>query len=236
MIPLLFPLLALISGVLSAPHLVPSMTWLCLPLSILIGWARRPLLLLSVFLLGAGLRNAVPTVPPDPGRDAVRLVCHVVRAPEWRGIGVYLDVDVLRIDGRPYRGRARLSEFLDDPALLEIFNALDLGRGDQVEIVVALRRPATYHDPGVFDYRRYLEREGIYWTGTIRNPRLITVLRRGWHGPDRFRKWVDQRISQYFDDSNVRSLVMGMTLGRTSGLQAATERPSRFRTYSYVWS
>jgi len=224
MIPLLFPLLALISGILASPYLAPAAIWLCLPLSMLLGIARRPLLLLSVFLLGAGLRNAVPQVPPEPGSDAVRLVCQVIQAPEWRGIGIYLDVDVLQIDDRPYRGRARLSEFLDDPALLQIFNALDLGRGDQVEIVVALHRPANYRDPGVFDYRRYLEREGIYWTGTIRNPRLITVLGRGWHGPDRIRKWVDRRISQYFEDANVRGLVMGMTLGRTSGLQAGTEK------------
>jgi competence protein ComEC len=224
MIPLLFPLLALISGILAASHLDPTPVWLCLPLAILIGIARRPLLVTAVFLLGAGLRNAVPSVPPDPGNDAVRLVCSVSRAPEWRGLGVYLDVNVLSVDGRPYRGHARLTEFLDDPALLEIFNTLGIGSGDRVEIVVALRRPATYHDPGVFDYRRHLEREGIYWTGTIRNPRLITVVSRGWHGPDRVRRWVDQRISQHFEDSNIRSLVMGMTLGRTAGLQAETER------------
>jgi len=132
-------------------------------------------------------------------------------------------VNVLSVVGRPYRGLARLSEFLDNPALLELFNALEIGSGDRAEIVVALRRPATYRDPGVFDYRRHLEREGIYWTGTIRNPRLITILSRGWHGPDRVRAWVDKRISQHFADSNVRSLVMGMTLGRTAGLQAETE-------------
>jgi len=88
MIPLLFPLLALIAGILSGPHLAPTPLWLCLPLAILVGIARRPLLLVSVFLLGAGLRSAVPAVPPDPGSDAVRLVCKVSRAPEWRGLGV----------------------------------------------------------------------------------------------------------------------------------------------------
>src|SRR4029077_11322834 len=135
--------------------------------------------------LGAGLRAVVPTVPPDPGIDAVRLIGKVVRAPEWRGLGVYLDVQVLRVDGRPYRGRVRLTEFLDNPEQLQLFNTLDIGTGDQLEIVVALRRPSTYRDPGVFDFRQHLERQGIYWTGTVRNPRLITILSRGWHGPDR---------------------------------------------------
>jgi len=181
-------------------------------------------LLLSVFLLGAGLRTAVPTVPPDPGNDAVRLVGKVARAPEWRGLGVYLDVQVLRIDGRPYRGRARLTEFLDNPEQIQLFNTLDIGTGDQLEIVVALRRPSTYRDPGVFDFRKHLEHQGIYWTGTVRNPRLITVLSRGWHGPDRVHRWVENRISRHFDDDNIRGLVMGMVLGRTEGLSAETER------------
>src|SRR5436190_13586424 len=133
MLPLLFPLVALISGILSGPYLAPNPVWMCLPLSILLGIARRPLLLLPAFLLGAGLRSSVPTVPPDPGSDAIRLVAKVTHAPEWRGLGVYLDVQVLRVDGRPYRGRARLTEFLDNPNQLQLFNALDIGTGDQLE-------------------------------------------------------------------------------------------------------
>src|SRR6185295_8790049 len=114
------------------------------------------------------------------------------------------------VDGRPSAGRARLTEFLDNPGILELFNTLELGRGDRVEVLVALRRPTVYRDPGVFDYRRYLERQGIYWTGTIRNPRLITVMSRGWHGPDRARLWITNRISRHFEDDNIRGLVMGM--------------------------
>jgi len=224
MVPLLFPLIALISGILAGPHLSPNPVWMCLPLSILLGIARRPLFLLPVFLLGAGLRAAIPTVPPDPGTDAVRLVGKLTRAPEWRGLGVYLDVEVRRVDGRPYRGRARLTEFLDNPEQLQLFNTLDIGTGDEVEIVVALRRPSTYRDPGVFDFRQHLERQGIYWTGTVRNPRLITVLSRGWHWPDHVHRWVESRISRNFDDDNIRGLVMGMVLGRTAGLSAETER------------
>jgi ComEC/Rec2-related protein len=131
---------------------------------------------------------------------------------------------VLRVDGRQYRGRARLTEFLDNPDQLQLFNTLDIGTGDELEIVVALRRPSTYRDPGVFDFRKHLEREGIYWTGTVRNPRLITVLSRGWHGPDRVHRWIEHQISRNFDDDNVRGLVMGMVLGRTAGLSAETER------------
>lgn len=224
MVPLLFPLVTLISGILAGPYLNPTPVWMCLPLSVLLGIARRPLFLLAAFLVGAALRDAIPTVPPDPGTDAVRLVGKIEHAPEWRGLGVYLDVQVLTVDGRAYRGHARLTEFLDDPERLQLFNSLDIGSGDLLEIVVAMRRPSTYRDPGVFDFRKHLEREGIYWTGTIRNPRLITVLGRGWHGFDRVRQWIENRISRHFEDDNIRGLVMGMVLGRTAGLSAETER------------
>ena len=228
MVPLFLPLVSLIAGILAAPHLDSNPVWLCLPLAVLLGIARKPYFFLAIFLLGAGIRDAVPTVPPDPGTEAVRLIGRIASAPDWRGLGVYLDVDVLSVDGRPLpgkgRGRARLTEFLENPEQIELFNALDLGSGDHVEIVVAMRRPATYRDPGVFDFRQHLERQGIYWTGNIRNPRLITVLGRGWHGPDHIRSWIENRIARHFDDGNVRGLVMGMVLGRTAGLTADTQR------------
>src|SRR5215813_13032567 len=194
MVPLFLPLLVLIAGILSAPILDPRYVWLCLPLALLLGIANRRLLLISLFQIGVVRRDAVPPVPPEPAPEAVRLVGTIERAPEWRGIGITLDLKVVRIDGKATEGRARLTEFLDNPDLLQLFNAHDLGRGDRVEILVALRRPAVYRDPGVFDYRHYLERQGIYWTGTIRSPRLITVLSRGWHGPDRIKEWIQRRL------------------------------------------
>jgi len=145
----------------------------------------------------------------------VRLICTLSKPPQWRGLGVYLDVELQSIDARPYRGKARLTEFLDDPRLREMFDALDLGTGDRLEILVKLHRPVVYRNPGVFDYRRHLERQGIYWTGTIRNPRLITVLDRGWRGIDRIKNWIEARLKEPFaDDRLVRGLVMGMVIGQ----------------------
>src|SRR5262249_50106041 len=125
----------------------------------------------------------------------------------------------------PYRGRARLTEFLDDPEQRALFEALNLGSGDRLEILVKLHRPLVYRDPGVFDFRRHLERQGIYWTGTIRNPRLISVLSRGWHGPDRVQRWIEKRLSEPFEtEPAVHGLVMGMVLGRKYDVTAETER------------
>ena len=140
-------------------------------------------------------------------------------------MGTYLDIELQTVDAQPYQGRARLTEFLDDPEERRLFDALDLGSGDRVEIVVKLHRPGVYQDPGVFNYRRHLERQGIYWTGTIRNPRLITVLDRGWHGPDRIKTWVQRRLEAPFTPRpEIAGLVLGMVLGRKYGLTAEVER------------
>jgi competence protein ComEC len=229
MIPLLPALMALIAGVVCSSHLDAKSIWITLPLAVLLGFARKPCVLLAIFLAGAALRSLERPVPPLPeGTEAGRVVGTLLRRPDWRGIGVYLDVAVENVDGHPCWGRARLTEFLDDPELLKLFNTLDLTTGDRLEILVRLRRPAHYRNPGVFDFRRYLERQGIFWTGTIRNPRLITVLNRGlrvWHYTDRLQSAVEARLSRHFsEDRDTQGLVVGMVIGRKNDLTAAVER------------
>ena len=229
MIPLLYPLLALIAGILASGHLDPMSVWLCLPLAVLLGFARKPSGLIAVFLLGSGLGSVEHPIPPlPPGVEASRVVGTLQRRPDWRGLGVYLDVGVESVDGNSLHGRARLTEFLEQPELLDIFSALDLHSGDRVEIVVRLRRPTSYRNPGVFDFRRHLERQGIFWTGTIRNPRLITVLERGSRAArltDRTRDAIERRLSRFFtNDRDTRGLVQGMVLGRKDDLTPSVER------------
>ena len=228
MFPLLFPLLALIAGIVASSSLEPQAVWLCLPLAILLGLAQKKLLLIAVFLAGAGLRSLDrPVQPLPPGEEASRVIGTLSRRPDWRGPGVYLDLHVESIDGTPYRGGARLTEFLDNPEQAALFRVLDLATGDRVEILVRLKRPANYRDPGVFDFRRYLEREGVFWTGTIRNPRLITVLKRGpgfLRALDRLHYAIEAKLSRLFEgDPNTRGLVLGMVLGRKHDLTSKVE-------------
>jgi competence protein ComEC len=229
MFPLLPPLLALIAGILASDRLDPRSVWICLPLAVLLGFARKRCALLALFLLGAGLRSREEPVPPlSPGTEASRIICRLLHQPDWRGLGVYLDVAVDSIDGVPYRGRARLTEFLEDPPLTELFNALELGTGDHLEIVVRLRRPANYRNPGVFNFQRFLERQGIFWTGTIRNPRLITVLQRGhafWRITDRIQRGIESRLSERSaGDRETQGLILGIVLGLKHDLTAEVER------------
>ena len=101
-----------------------------------------------------------------------------------------------------------------------------------------LRRPASYRNPGVFDFQRYLERQGIFFTGTIRNPRLITVLERGprfWHFTDRLQRKIESRLSRPFaEDKDTQGLVLGMVLGLKQDLTARSNATSRLEV-STTW-
>src|SRR5688500_13780701 len=105
MIPLLFPLLALVAGTLASNRLDSRAVWVCVPLAILLGFAQRRCALIAIFLIGAGLRSLEPPVPVlPPGGEASRVVGNLLHRPDWRGLGVYLDVAVESVDGVPYRG------------------------------------------------------------------------------------------------------------------------------------
>src|SRR5579864_392765 len=100
-------------------------------------------------LLGAGVASIQSTVPADPDNTATRVTGKLLKAPEWHGVGAYLDLELHSVDAQVYhRGRARLTEFLEDPELRTLFDALDLGSGDRVEILVKIHRPGVYRDPG----------------------------------------------------------------------------------------
>ena len=48
--------------------------------------------------------------------------------------------------------------------------------GDRVELLVRARVPRNYQDPGAFDERAALERQGIHVMGSLRDGSLVTVL------------------------------------------------------------
>ncbi|MBZ5536200.1 MAG: ComEC/Rec2 family competence protein [Acidobacteriia bacterium] len=58
--------------------------------------------------------------------------------------------------------------------------------GDTVEVLVSLRKPRSFRNPGSFDYAAQLEREGIFLVGNIKSKRLLE--KTGGGGGSR---WVD---------------------------------------------
>src|SRR5262245_14246898 len=95
MIPLFLPLLAFIGGILASSHLDPHAVWICLPPAVVLGTARKHCMLLAIFLAGSGWRSIERPIPGlPPGSEASRVVGTLLQRPDWRGIGVYLDLDV----------------------------------------------------------------------------------------------------------------------------------------------
>ncbi len=227
--PLLVPLLGLIAGIAASPWLDAAPVWTVLPLAALVAAARPRLVFITVFLVGVGVRSHHEARPPyivDDGLP-VRVEAVLDRAPEFRASGYYLTVRVVRVNDAPLRGRARLVYFPpeDHPQLVRLFEQLELGSGDRIALLVRLRRPTVYRNPGGFDYRRFLQRQQIYWTGSIRSPRLVTVVSRGWHGGDRVRQWASDRIERRLgEDETLRALALGMVLGHRRRLPDAAER------------
>ena len=225
--PLVPPLIALATGILASPYLDISYVWVTLPFACLVSIARPRWALLPVFVLGtilASRQEIRPPAIPDDGYPR-RVVAQLERAPEYRAPGYYLNAQILSVGETEWWGRARLSFFPADEDLDRLFQQLDLGAGDRIEVLVRLRPPNSYRNPGAFNYRQYLERQGIYWTGSVRNPRLIEVRDRGWHGNDKLRTWVTERIGSHFEDgSTAEALVLGMVLGQQRRLPADAAR------------
>src|SRR5262245_21351970 len=89
------PLFALVIGILLSPCLDPHSVWACLPLGILISFARRWCGLIAVALAGCGIASLTPALPRNfDDTTAARVTGRLVKAPEWRGLGTYLDIQV----------------------------------------------------------------------------------------------------------------------------------------------
>lgn len=227
--PLFVALSALIAGILASPYLDNRFVWMTFPLALAVAFARPRFALVPVLLFGSGIRAFEETEPPYIEDDGlpVRVTAVLDNAPESRAPGYYLTVRLIRVGDAAVKGRARLTYFPPDDSekLTELFDDLGLGSGDRIEVLVRLRRPGVYRNAGGFDYRQFLERRGIYWTGSIRNPRLIQVVSRGWHGPDRLRRWASRRIEERLSaDDTIEALALGMVLGHRRRLPAAAER------------
>jgi competence protein ComEC len=81
-------------------------------------------------------------------------------------------------EARPVIGQIRLRiAGWNSPDTTETARNLHLQYGDSIRAAVRLRRPHVYHNPGEFDYARYMEAiEDVYWEGTVKSTALVEKL------------------------------------------------------------
>ncbi len=111
-------------------------------------------------------------------REPCRIVGICAKSSIQRGIGEQIELEVSRLQNGfqsfSTQGRVRLALYYhkgEAPPLFPVLKA-----GDLVEVLVNLRRPRNFNNPGQFDYASYLERQGVFLVGTIKNELLITKL------------------------------------------------------------
>ncbi len=117
-------------------------------------------------------------------RDAVRISGRIISSPRPTESGIQFDMEASELDDRgrtlPLEGkvRMRLQRGLDAESVA-LAGELGLQHGDSIRTLATLRRPTSYRNPGVFDFRRRMTAiEDIHWTGTIKSPVMVEKLPR----------------------------------------------------------
>ena len=117
-------------------------------------------------------------------QNPIRLQGRVSSTPVRTAYGLQFDLETERAESseRSYdlTGKVRLRlQASERPEISALLDSLRLQYGDAIRVLVFLRKPRIYHNPGSFDFRRWMEStEDIYWVGTIKNPFLVEKLPR----------------------------------------------------------
>jgi competence protein ComEC len=182
---------------------LPACVGVCLLAGLLMlraGWERASLLLALIGFLAAGASAGCLfeyRFPPNHVsklaaqgvdlQDPIRLEGQVISTPIRTAYGPQFDLETERAESRQRSydlvGKVRVRlQASEHPEISAALDSLRLQYGDVIRVLVRLRKPRTYQNPGSFDFPRWMEStEDIYWVGTIKNPLLVEKLPRSSH-------------------------------------------------------
>jgi len=112
---------------------------------------------------------------------------------------------------------------LDLPVRLSWYREVpELHPGERWQLLVRLKRPRGFANPGGFDYERWLFAQGIRATGYVRrsndNQRLA---RTGEAWVQRYREFLSNRIGVFAGDTPATGLLQALAVGERSGISEA---------------
>ena len=232
---------------------LPVLAGVCLLAGLLAlraGWKRVSLLLALAGFLAAGASAGclfAHRFPPnhismlasrgiDP-EDPIRLEGQVASTPISTSYGLHLDLETARAEwnNRSYdlTGKVRLRiEASRNPEAAESLDSLRLQYGDNIRVLLRLRRPQVYRNPGSFDFRHWMEsNEDIYWTGVVKSPLLVEKLPRTssggiWIEVERIRgallKSIDRLYPRWSAQGRYGTVLKAVLLGERSSLDSET--------------
>lgn len=174
----------------------------------------RPLLLIAIGFLWALFRADLllsqELSPALEGRDLL-LDGIVASIPDIRehSLRFAFVPERLFFEGQawPAPKQVRLSWYQDPPSKLRV--------GDRWQLVVRLKRPRGFMNPGGFDYEGWLFRQGFRATGYVRPAAANHLIESRWYRypVDRVRQTLLERIAVILPDSPQRGLIQALTLG-----------------------
>ncbi len=101
-------------------------------------------------------------------------------------------------------------------------------QGDSIRLTGKIKKPRTYHNPGAFDYARYLSRKGIQATVFINHSSSIEVIHQKKHSfLSRTSHQLKQKIGQSIGDSPASGVLMALLWGEESALLEEVEEKFR---------
>lgn len=106
--------------------------------------------------------------------------------------------------------------------LLSVASDRDIKYGDFIRFTTTLRTPHRFHNPGGFDYEKYLKYRGLIVRGFVRDSSGIVILRENQGNifktkVERFRK----KIEKFIEDNSLtpeREIIQAMILGNQGGI------------------
>jgi len=130
-----------------------------------------------------------------------------------------LDVDGFfdGADRRPASGRLQVTLYGETAAV---------GEGQRVSAELRLSRPRGFRNPGAFDYRAFLRREGILLVGSGRAESLVPLTADEPPWPVRIKRWAVAAIGAHVPETSA-ALLAGLILGEKTGLPREADEAFR---------
>ena len=101
--------------------------------------------------------------------------------------------------------------------------AVHLQKGDKVEIKGSLKQPARAGNPGEFDYRKYLAKNGIYYIFSVKEEKDLSIGRQasGFQGWINSYSYNSQGLIKEVLPPDEAAILLGMLLGIIEGIDSS---------------
>jgi len=130
------------------------------------------------------------TILPYANRQEIEVTAHVIREGNWQPREqtefrqlIDLETEQIKIDDKqiPVRAGIRIAIYSSDDAIASLFQY-----GQRLKFSTKLAPPHNFQDPGVFDYKAYLNENGIAALGSVKSAEIEILP--GFTG-NRIEKW-----------------------------------------------